>query len=906
MTPEDLARLSTLLDEALALDASARERWLAALPGDARSLEPTLRRLLARQAAPETGDILDRPPFLRAPDAGADHAFAPGETVGPYRLLRELGRGGMGEVWQAERADGTLKRKVALKLPHVTWAPGLPARFAREREILASLEHPNIARLYDAGFDAHGRPYMALEYVEGLPIDEYCRRRALPVEARLRLLLQVADAVAFAHSRLVVHRDLKPGNILVTGDGQVRLLDFGIAKLMEGDSAQETALTRASGRALTLDYASPEQIRGEAIGTSSDVYALGVVAFELVAGARPYRLKRGTAAELEEAIAVADVPLASEVAADPALRKRLQGDLDAILNKALKKAVADRYPTVDALAQDWRRHLDGQAVTARPDTLAYRVNRALQRHRVPAAAAAVALLAFGLAIGVGATAVVILALLLGLGVALWQARQAARARDRALALNARNEAVTEFLNTLLTQAARSGEALTAEQLLARSEALIEREFKDNPEHRAAVLAMMGMNSHSLGNPARAVALMERALAATRDAADQSLRDKLVIEHALAIAWIGRIDEAWATLSAVVARPSTQPDDLAEAHHYMASLAHQRSDAAAAMHHATEALRCLRLTARPSARMEASLIASLGHSCHVNGRNDEADRHYADAFARMERLGQERNPNAIAMLNNWAIVNEGAGDVRKALALYDRALDIATTDAPDAPKSPIITVNRARALELVGRLPEAAAAYEEGLQLSRDQMLPPGQQFALLGMASLALERGDAAEAARHVALGSEGPAATPGGKVALLRAQVEGRLALLRGDADAATAQFTSMIGERPPTAATVVGLLGRADAHGAAGRRDAAVADVDDALALAQALQGTKPHSLRTGLAALALARLHRERGDLAATRAAAGLAATQLAGSVDPGHAALAAARRLADVAAGAATVA
>jgi len=895
MTPQDLGRLSTLLDEALDLDEAAREAWLAALPADAAELAPTLRKLLARQAVGETHDLLARLPRL---DVGAEadaRAFTPGDTVGPYRLLRSLGHGGMGEVWQAERADGTLKRKVALKLPHVTWAPGLAERFAREREILASLEHPHIARLYDAGLDPQGRPYMALEYVEGLPIDEFCTRRALPADARLRLLLQVADAVAFAHSRLVIHRDLKPGNILVTEDGQVRLLDFGIAKLIEGDAARETALTRVGGRALTLDYASPEQIRGEPVGTSSDVYALGVVAFELLAGARPYRLKRGTAAELEEAIAVADAPLASEAAADPALKKRLRGDLDAILNKALKKAVAERYPTVDALAQDWRRHLDGQTVSARPDTLAYRLTRLLQRHRLPVAAAAVAAVAFGLALGVGATALVILALLLGLGAALWQARQAARARDRALALNARNEAVTEFLNTLLTQAARSGEPLTAEQLLARSEALIEREFKDNPEHRAAVLAMMGMNSHSLGNPARAVALMERALDATRDAADQSLRDKLVIEHALAIAWIGRIDEAWATLEQIVARRSTQPDDLAEAHHYMASLAHQKNDAAAAMHHATEALRCLRLTARPSARMEASFIASLGHSCHVNGRNDEADRHYADALARAERLGQERNANAIALLNNWAIVNEGAGDARKALALYERALDIATTDAPDAPKSPIITVNRARALELLGRLPEAAAAYEEALQLARDQKLPPGQQFALFGLALLALERGDADEAAKYVALGSEGPPAPPTGKVALLRGQAEGRLALLQGDAELATARFTALIGDRPPLAATVTGLLGRADAHRLAGRHDAALADARDALATAQALQGSKPYSFRTGLAFLSLAQLHGDRGDAPSTKDFAQRALAQLSNSVDNGHPALQIARRL-----------
>ncbi|MFO0206786.1 MAG: serine/threonine-protein kinase, partial [Betaproteobacteria bacterium] len=187
---------------------------------------------------------------------------ASGVEVGPYRLIEELGSGGMGAVWLAERADGSLKRKVALKLPRIGWDPSFAQRSLRERDILAALEHPHIARLYDAGVDQHGRPYLALEYVEGQPIDVYARERGLSVRQKLDLLLQVCSAVAFAHSRLVVHRDLKPSNILVTADGQVRLLDFGIAKLMEGDSAKETQLTQLAGLALTLDYASPEQIKG--------------------------------------------------------------------------------------------------------------------------------------------------------------------------------------------------------------------------------------------------------------------------------------------------------------------------------------------------------------------------------------------------------------------------------------------------------------------------------------------------------------------------------------------------------------------------------------------------------------------------------------------------------------------
>jgi serine/threonine-protein kinase len=284
----------------------------------------------------------------------------------------------------------------------------LTERLARERDILASLEHAHIARLYDAGVDGKGRPYLAMEYVDGVAVDVYCRDQALPLRARIGLLLQVAAAVAHAHSRLVVHRDLKPGNILVTADGQVRLLDFGIAKLMEVDRTEATSLTHLSGRALTLDYASPEQIRSEPLGTASDVYSLAVVAYELLVGARPYRLKRSSAAELEEAITSIDPPLASDLAREPALRRQLKGDLDAILNKALKKDSSQRYATVEALADDLRRHLDQQPVLAQPDRLGYRASKFVSRHRFQVAAGVVAALA----------------LVAGAGVALWQAQHA--------------------------------------------------------------------------------------------------------------------------------------------------------------------------------------------------------------------------------------------------------------------------------------------------------------------------------------------------------------------------------------------------------------------------------------------------------------------------------------------------
>ncbi len=509
MDAATLQRLSSLLDRAFELDPPAREVWLAGLHGDDVALAPLLRELLARTVSKETAGFLGRPPAFTV--AGADAApagLAPGDLIGAYRLERLLGRGGMGEVWLAERDDGTVKRKVALKLPHVSWSPAFTERFARERDILASLEHPHIARLYDAGVDRHGRPFMALEYVEGKPIDAFCREGALATDARLRLILQVADAVAFAHSRLVLHRDLKPGNMLVTPDGSVHLLDFGIAKMMEGDAAHETALTRVGGRALTLDYASPEQIRGEPLATASDVYSLGVVAFEVLADARPYRLKRGSAAELEEAIASGDAPLASEAAQDPVAKKRLRGDLDAILQQALRKEPTARYPGVGAFAEDLERHLRGEPVLARPDGAGYRLHKFVLRNRLAA----------------GASAAVLVAVVSGAGVAVWQASvaRAQTAQAQAQAALAKKEAqraqaVQGFMvdlfrsNTHQQADPLKAQQTTARELLDVGAARVSDALRDAPESEIQVLNTLSDMYVQLGLRDKAIALQRRSV-----------------------------------------------------------------------------------------------------------------------------------------------------------------------------------------------------------------------------------------------------------------------------------------------------------------------------------------------------------------------------------------------------------
>jgi serine/threonine protein kinase/TolB-like protein len=398
-----IAQMSKLLDQSLPLDAAARERWLEQLAPEHQYLEAVLRQSLLPQDDASPGLVgLDTLPKIGAAEAaGAASGLEPGERVGPYQLVRPLGAGGMAEVWLAQRAEG-FQREVALKLPMLSLRRrDLAQRFTRERAILASLEHVNIARLYEAGVSPDGLPYLAMEYVPGEPLTAWCDARRLGLRERIKLFLQVLDAVQYAHARQVIHRDLKPSNILVTPAGQVRLLDFGVAKLLSEQPEPPTQITQLYGRALTPEYASPELLRGDPVDIVSDIYSLGVLLYELLTGGRPYRIKAGGASvmtQLERAIATACIePPSAQLAheAGPArattqhkLARRLRGDLDAIVLKALSVAPRQRYASAAALADDLQRHLSGEPVEARADRLMYRAGKFVLRHRTATSAAA--------------------------------------------------------------------------------------------------------------------------------------------------------------------------------------------------------------------------------------------------------------------------------------------------------------------------------------------------------------------------------------------------------------------------------------------------------------------------------------------------------------------------------------
>lgn len=360
MGVEQAAALNALLDAALQLPVDERSAWVDALGPEHDALKPRLHKLLARASVSERAALATLPKLdAEAAEAGNACVRAAGSRVGRYRLVRRLGIGGMGVVWLARDELFAIgdERLVALKFAHARPdRTDLATRLARESSLLASLAHPNIARLYAAELTEDERLYLVLEYIEGLPLDQYCAEREASLAMRLALFVQVADAMTHAHERRIVHRDLKPGNVLVTPNGETKLLDFGVAKLLGDDGYSQLQLSRLTGRPLTPEYASPEQVAGEEVGLASDIYSLGVMLYELVTGSRPHAVARGSNRAMREAI-VERVPGApSEIVADPERRTQLQGGLDATILKALRKRPGDRHASMREFAREIEQH----------------------------------------------------------------------------------------------------------------------------------------------------------------------------------------------------------------------------------------------------------------------------------------------------------------------------------------------------------------------------------------------------------------------------------------------------------------------------------------------------------------------------------------------------------------------
>ena len=704
------------LDRALDLEKHERAAWLGALRATDATLADDLAALLHRHDAMDDRFLGGAPPPPPASLAGL--------VLGAYTLREQIGQGGMGSVWLAERSDGRYAGTAAVKLLNASLVGrDGEARFRREGRILARLRHPHIAQLIDAGVSPLGQPYLVLERVDGERIDRHCDARRLDVEARLRLFLDVLSAVAHAHANLVVHRDIKPSNVMVDGAFRVKLLDFGIAKLMEGEGGGETtALTRDGESALTPEYAAPEQLTGGDVTTATDVYALGVLLYVLLTGRHPAGAATASAAELVQAIVgseatrpsdavtliVPDVTaeqIARRRGSTPArLRRQLRGDLDTIVGKALKKQPGGRYASAEAMADDLRRYLDRRPIAARPDSLAYRARKFAARNALVLAAAATAAAA----------------LVAGAGIAVRQGREAARERDRALSELHRAEAVNDLTSYLLSEATpAAGRPISNADLLARGEALVDRRFAGSPDLRAHMLLELSERYHQNGQFDRWQETVSRAFTVSRGITDPGLRARAACVKAAALDDEGNVAEADALLAAGLAELAGRAGaEAAEAYCRVceANMANRRADAPRAVAAAERAVALEEGRAGPAGRgFEARFL--LANAYLVAGRSADSDRAFRQVVEMLDAQGRGDTRDAALVLNNWSTMLQNAGQHRRAVALSERAVHIARARDTEHGAAPVLLRSYASALCMVGRCAEAVPVVDEAVAKS---------------------------------------------------------------------------------------------------------------------------------------------------------------------------------------------
>jgi eukaryotic-like serine/threonine-protein kinase len=646
-----------LFDEALEQPPAERERWLAERCAGNSALHRQVEALL--RADELAGRFLEvdglrlAVPLMDEPDTGS----AAGGEIGPYRLVRELARGGMGVVYLAERADGQFEQRVALKLiKRGMDSDEIHRRFLAERQILARLSHPHIARLLDGGVSAAGQPYFAIEYIDGTSILEHCKARGLGVEDRLRLFLDVCDAVRYAHRSLVVHRDLKPSNILVTADGQVKLLDFGIAKLLGDGPDAGPGLTETGMRVMTPEYAAPEQVSGAPVTTATDVYALGAVLYELLSGQRAHRLDSRTPIEVARVVCEVDPEPPSGVAAG-ALQQRLRGDLDTITLTALQKKPERRYATVEQLAEDVRRHLDGRPVSARPDTWRYRATKFVGRHRI----------------GVAAATAIALSLVAGLSGTIWQARVAADRARLATEEAEKERAVRDFLVRLFSAASPReslGEDLTVRELLERSRRDLDTALTAQPLVRARLLTAVAGVYAGLGQAPQADSLFAQAVALIRTLpgdVDADLATALSVWASNLIVQ-SHFERAEPLLREAVERLRQRDPDDPDIAGPLQSLGRvytftqRRAEAAATLR---ETLAIQLRHHGPGSPQVASALDDLGYELLRQGDLAGADSAVGAALAAYRRLLPPQHPSLLWTLSNLSAVRLAQGDTAEA-------------------------------------------------------------------------------------------------------------------------------------------------------------------------------------------------------------------------------------------------
>ncbi|MET0536171.1 MAG: protein kinase [Steroidobacter sp.] len=933
---EQWATIEPYLDQALDLEDEARARWLAELASTRSDIASAIRELLKERAALNSSGFLHEPVLVANEDLGPavfESLFQPSDTaggtplaggpldaavqalgererkkleqsqaqhfaidqiIGPYRLIREIGRGGMSSVWLARRGDEQLKRDIALKLPLMGHRVHVE-RFERERDILSTLTHPNIARLYDAGITASGQPYLAMEYVAGTSITETCDQQRATLRERLQLFLQVLEVVQFAHAQLIIHRDLKPSNILVTADGRVVVVDFGIGKLL-GDTPQQARLTEMFGSPMTLDYAAPEQIAHQPLSTASDIYSLGIVLHELLVGTHPYRTKRDSRAAFEEAVLAGELRMPSQCdfneqtasarkSSTRALARALNGDLDTIVLKSLKREPAARYASASAFAQDIDNHLQRLPISARPDSFWYRSARFLSRHRAPAAAAAL----------------IVIAMAGGTSVALWQAAKAAADRDRAAALAERSDATADFLSTLITDAAASDKPVSVSAMLTRSEKIVLSDPGGSNESRATVLSMIASYYLSMGDARHADDLFGSARSLLAASEDIDLRARITCSHARTISHLGRHAEARAELDRQLADPTLSPMTAANCLRARSAIAFKDNDPAGALRAAELALQRMRELGTSRAFEEASVLGEVATALQLNSRHAEARQYFQQAQEKFRAIGRESDLAALTMKSGWAGLESASGNPRGALRLYEEIeQSFSQRDAKERMPS-VLVQNRGRMLQILGRYAEARSVYELSLELAEAEGNKEIRTHILLKLALVAEDLDDRDGAAKYLRMANESMDASmpPGSPLSLSRMLVEAKLALMNGKLELARSLYEQALtaGKRD---VAIMASLGKAEVELLTGDATAAARDARSAVDLGTALQADVPFSHRTGLAWLMLGRAEKKLGDATKARDAFAQAEKHLSNTVDADHPSLIETRQLLDRAA------
>lgn len=867
--------ISRYLDEALDLEPGRREAWLKDLADRAPTISQEVRSLLDEREQLGRSPLLDDGATATPVSVGLS-----GQRIGAYTLESMLGHGGMGTVWLAHRSDGRYEGRAAIKLLSAALV-GRPSeqRFVQEGSLLGKLKHPNIAQLLDAGVSPGGQPYLVLEHVEGERIDLYCERLGLGPEARVRLFLDVLAAVAHAHSHLVIHRDLKPSNIFVTSNGEVKLLDFGIAALIGGGESQ---LTRDIGPGMTPEYAAPEQLLGQPVTTATDVYALGLLLFVLLSGKHPLEPEGKSAPQIARATLDQEAPLLSLVAGDPKRERLLRGDLENIVAKALKKDPKDRYATVERMADDLEHYLAHEPVSARPDSFAYRTAKFVRRHRG----------------GVASALLTALVLIAAVVVTTLQMLEARRQRDAALFQSKRAEYQGRFAYQILSEVGSSGQPVTIRELIAKGVEILEKNYGDDPAFMINALVNISGRYMDLGDTDAEYATLVKAEQLARKMNDpaqiasvQCNTVETELQAGRPAQAAERMKDGFANLAKVPNPSLAQRIDCDGA---LVKLKWDRGDNAGAIAAARKVVALLETNHMETDVRYNTNVSLLEIMLADSGDTRGAMEWNQRAIAALERAGRGATMSMSALRHNRAAYYYEAGEVRAAYDKEKAVVDDLVAQQGMEGASPYesqrlgylqvrLEENDAGMMWLEHAVKRAMSEGNRALQIS--SLLNRARAELLLGRRESATKDTDEADRISQDTGGGLRQRALPG--IHQLRAE----LLMAQGDSAAALKMLDTVLADlNYPADRSSVRLSGVLTLHArtefALGRYTQALSTAQQALAAAEAHALSADRSADVGAALMELARAQRASGEDVAARASAQRASVSLTNSLGPQH--------------------